>query len=72
MDHIKNEYPDKVNVFFTDISKPSNQFLIKYFGIVSIPTQVLLDKNGNEIFRHAGYLGAEELEKIIINYLQGI
>ena len=65
MTQVKSKFPDKVNVVFTDISKPSNQFLIKYFGIASIPTQVLLDINGKEIFRHSGYFSAEELGKII-------
>jgi thioredoxin 1 len=35
--------------------------MMKYFGIALIPTQVLLDKNGEEFFRHAGYFSAVEL-----------
>jgi hypothetical protein len=34
---------------------------MKYFGIASIPTQVLLNKTGKEFFRHTGYYSAEEL-----------
>ena len=65
MTEVRNRYPEKVNVVFTDISKPSAQFLIKYFGIASIPTQVMLDRNGKEFFRHSGYIETEEIRKII-------
>ena len=65
MSLVRKNYPDQVNVVFIDITKPSNQFLIRYFGIASIPVQVLLEKNGKEIFRHSGYIGAEELGQII-------
>jgi len=35
--------------------------LLKFYGIAVIPTQVLLDKTGKEVFRHSGYLSAKEL-----------
>jgi len=61
MTEIKDKFPRDVNVVFIDISKPGNQLLIKYFGIVSIPTQVLLNNRGREFFRHQGYYSAKEL-----------
>ena len=39
---------------------------MNYFGIAGIPTQVLLDVSGKEIFRHTGYFPAAELEKEFI------
>jgi thioredoxin 1 len=36
---------------------------------VSIPAQVLLDKNGKEFFRHAGYYSSEDLIKEFDKYL---
>lgn len=36
---------------------------MKYFGVAAIPTQVLLDKEGKEFFRHSGYYSTEELDK---------
>lgn len=34
---------------------------MKYFGVTSIPTQVLLNKDCKEFFRHSGYISTEEL-----------
>ncbi|HAQ21821.1 MAG TPA: hypothetical protein DCR40_21715 [Prolixibacteraceae bacterium] len=63
MEEIRKKYPQTVNVVFLNVLKPENQDLMKYFGIASIPTQVLLDKDGKEFFRHSGYYSTEELEK---------
>lgn len=63
MTEIKEKFPLDVNVVFIDISKPVNQHLIQYFGITSIPGQVLLDKTGREFFRHLGYYSAKELSE---------
>lgn len=62
MKEIREKYPQTVNVVFLNILKPETQNLMKYFGIASIPTQVILDKDGNEFFRHSGYISAEELK----------
>ncbi len=61
MAQIKNEYPKDVNVEFLNILKPENQMLMKYFGIASIPTQILLDKEGKEFFRHSDFIDKKEL-----------
>jgi thiol:disulfide interchange protein len=61
MEEIRAKYPHTVNVVFLNVTKPGSQILMKYFGIVSIPTQVLLNKTGKEFFRHTGYYSAEEL-----------
>lgn len=60
---IKATYPNHVNVVFINIRLPENRKIMEYFGVVAIPTQVLLDKEGKEYFRHTGYIPAEELEK---------
>lgn len=63
MAQIQRDYPDRVNVVFVNILKKENQLLMKYFGISLIPTQVLLNSEGKEFFRHTGYLAADELAK---------
>lgn len=62
MSEIRATYPDKVNVVFVNILLPENQRLMKYYGIAVIPTQVLLDKEGEEFFRHTGYISANDLK----------
>lgn len=63
MEEIREKYPQKINVIFLNVLLPESQVMMKYFGIATIPTQVLLDKNGEEFFRHTGYLSEEELYK---------
>lgn len=61
MEEIKTTYKEKVNVVFINVSKPENKNISEYFGIAIIPTQVLLDKNGKEYFRHSGFFSAKEI-----------
>lgn len=63
MEAIRQEYGGRVNVAFVNVSQKENRNLVDYFGIATIPTQVLLDKNGREFFRHSGFLSAEDLAK---------
>lgn len=44
-----------------NVSKQETQEWTKYFGIAAIPTQIILDNNGHEIFRHTGLISAEDL-----------
>lgn len=63
LNEAREEYPDKVNVVFLNILQIQNQGLMNHFGIVAIPTQVLLDKSGIEYFRHTGYISFSDLKK---------
>lgn len=63
MEEIKSKYGDKVKVVFVNLTNKENRTLSDFFGIATIPTQVLLDKNGKEFFRHNGFYSAEELRK---------
>ena len=61
LEEIRKKYPTHVNVVFLNVLKPENQDLMKLFGIAAIPTQVLLDKNGKEYFRHTGFISTPDL-----------
>lgn len=63
MDEIEKKYPREVKVVFLNILFAESQDLMKYYGIASIPTQVLLDKKGVETYRHTGYISMEVLLK---------
>ncbi|MCF6357782.1 MAG: thioredoxin family protein [Draconibacterium sp.] len=63
MEETRKKYPNNINVVFLNILKPESQVLMKFYGIASIPTQILLDKTGNEFFRHSGFISFAELEK---------
>lgn len=62
MEEIKESRTD-VKVVFINITKADNKKLSKYFGIAAIPTQVVLDKESKEIFRHTGYISSKELSQ---------
>jgi len=62
MAEISQKYPQKVNVVFKNILKTENQVFMKYYGIAVIPTQILLDRQGKEFFRHSGFIPTENVE----------
>ena len=70
MKEIEEEYKGQVKVVFHDVKTAEGQPYIKEFGIRAIPTQVFLDKDGNEYFRHLGFFAKDELIKIL--EMQGV
>ena len=63
MKEVREKYQQTVNVIFYNVLLPENQEFMKYYGIAAIPTQILLDPSGGEIFRHTGYYSFDELEQ---------
>lgn len=61
MKSIEEKYKGLVKVTFYDVWK--DEAPGKKFGIDLIPTQVFLDTNGKEIFRHEGFFAEEEIDK---------
>ena len=65
MDAIEKEYAGKVKVVFHDVWTKEGKPYGEQYGIRVIPTQVFIDKNGKEIFRHEGYFPKEAVEKVL-------
>ena len=65
MDKIEKEYAGKVKVVFHDVWTKEGKPYGEQYGIRVIPTQVFIDKNGKEIFRHEGYFPKESAEKVL-------
>lgn len=65
LDEIGEKYHQRVNVIFLNVLKPENQLLMKYYGIAAIPTQVLLNREGKEYFRHTGFISSSEISKLL-------
>jgi len=59
MKEIAAEYNRKVQVVFYDVWKDPEP--ARKYGIQLIPTQVFIDKNGKEVFRHVGLFPKDEL-----------
>jgi thioredoxin 1 len=63
MKSIEEKYKGQVKVVFHDVwkdKKPAQEY-----GIKLIPTQVFLDENGKEFFRHEGFYPEEEIDKLL-------
>lgn len=70
MKEIEEEYKGQVKVVFHDVKTAKGKPYIKEFGIRAIPTQVFLDKDGNEYFRHLGFFAKDKLVEVL--KMQGV
>ena len=65
MKDIEKDYAGQVKVVFHDVWTPEGEPFATSFKIRVIPTQVFLDKEGKEYFRHEGFFPKDELVKIL-------
>ncbi|MFA5778888.1 MAG: thioredoxin family protein [Elusimicrobiota bacterium] len=65
MEEIEKKYADQVKVIFYDVWTTKGKPYAEKYKIRLIPTQVFLDKNGNEYFRHEGFFPKDDLIKIL-------
>lgn len=65
LEEIEKEYQGQVEVIFYDVKTPAGRPYAQEFGVRAIPTQVFLDKDGNEYFRHLGFFPKEEVVKVL-------
>lgn len=63
MSQLSTDYKGKLEVIFVDV-RVNGEFGRK-FGVYMIPTQVFLDKNGREFYRHLGYFPYEEIVPVL-------
>ena len=70
IDEIEREYADKVKVIFYDVWTDAGKPYAQQYKIKLIPTQVFLDKDGVEYFRHQGFFPKEEIVKVL--QMQGV
>jgi thioredoxin 1 len=65
MKAIEAKYAGQVSVVFHDVWKPEQRQYAEKYGIRVIPTQVFLDKDGKEFFRHEGFYPEAEIHKLL-------
>ena len=70
MKEIEEEYKGQVEVIFYDVRTVFGEPYKKKFNIRAIPTQVFLDKDGKEYFRHLGFFAKDELVEVL--KMQGV
>jgi thioredoxin 1 len=66
MEKLEKDYKGKAAILFIDVWKDPSQS--KKFGIRVIPTQIFYDKDGNEVYRHVGFMS----ENAIVTQLKNL
>jgi thioredoxin 1 len=70
MKEVAEEYKGQVKVVFHDVWTPKGKEDGMKYNIRIIPTQVFLDKNGKEYYRHEGFFPKDEVVRVI--KMQGV
>lgn len=65
MKEVGEEYKGQVKVLFHDVWTQQGKVDAEKYNIRVIPTQVFLDKDGKEYFRHEGYFPKEDLVNVL-------
>jgi thioredoxin 1 len=65
MKAIEEKYAKQVKVIFYDVWIEAGKPCAKQYKIRVIPTQVFLDEDGQEFFRHEGFFPLTEIEKLL-------
>jgi len=66
MKSIEEKYGREVRVVFHDVLTEAGEPYALEFGIEAIPTQVFLDKNGKEYFRHIGFFCEDDVIRVLL------
>jgi thioredoxin 1 len=62
MEKVEKKYEGKAAIIFIDVWE--NKEPAERFGIRTIPTQIFFDQNGEEVYRHEGYMGEDDIDRI--------
>jgi thioredoxin 1 len=70
MKEVAEEYRGQVRVLFHDVWTPQGRIDAEKYNIRVIPTQVFLDRDGKEYYRHEGYYPKDDVVRVI--KMQGV
>ena len=56
LEEMRKDFSGSLNVEFLDVGKKENLPLAKQYDVKLIPTQIFLDADGKELWRHEGYI----------------
>jgi len=70
MKAVEEEYKGQIKIIFHDVWTPKGKEDAMKYNIRIIPTQVFLDKNGKEYYRHEGYFPKDDVVRVI--KMQGV
>jgi thioredoxin 1 len=64
LETLKKEYEGTVRIDFIDVKIIDNRDKVVKANIKLIPTQIVYDSEGKEVFRHEGFISKEDVDKI--------
>jgi thioredoxin 1 len=70
MKAVEEEYKGQVNVVFHDVWTSKGKADAEKYNVQVIPTQVFLDKDGKEYYRHPGYFPKDDVVWVL--KMQGV
>lgn len=59
LEELQRDYAGRLQVSFIDVWKDRDK--ATEYGVKMIPTQIFYDETGQELFRHAGFIGKQEI-----------
>jgi thioredoxin 1 len=65
MKAVEAKYGSQLKVIFYDVWKEDQKKYSEQYKVKLIPTQVFLDENGKEFFRHQGFYPEKEIDKLL-------
>jgi len=65
MEAVGKKYGDQIAIVFHDVWKSEERQYAEKYGIRVIPTQVFLDRDGKEFFRHEGFFPEEAIDTLL-------
>lgn len=61
LEELKAEYKGRAEIIFIDVWEDRTK--VKEFHILTIPTQIFFNSNGEEVYRHIGFLDKESIRE---------
>lgn len=65
MQSVESKFSQQLKVVFYDVWTDNHRRYAEQYGIRMIPTQIFLDENGREFFRHEGFYPEAEIIKLL-------
>jgi len=65
MRSLESRYGEQLKVIFYNVSSAEERSYAQQYRIRLIPTQVFLDNNGKEFYRHEGFFPETEIDKLL-------
>ncbi len=64
MAEIESKFEGQVEVIFYDVWTKEHKHYAEEYQVRLIPTQIFLDEDGSEFFRHEGFFATDEIVKL--------